>query len=86
MKKYKITLSREEREELVSIAGKESHHSQKVLNVLILLTCDEGKFQRRRLKNEEIATALNISMRKIDRLKKRFVEESIETALNGHQR
>jgi hypothetical protein len=85
MKKYKVTLSREEREELVSIAGKGSHRSQKVLNALILLNCDEGKFQRRRLKNEEIATVLNISMRKIDRLKKRFVEESIETALNGHQ-
>ena len=85
MKKYKVTLSREEREELMSIAGKGSHRSQKVLNALILLNCDEGKFQGHRLKNEEIATVLNISMRKIDRVKKRFVEESIETALNGHK-
>jgi len=54
MKKYKVTLSREEREELVSITGKGSHRSQKVLNALILLNCDDGKFQRRRLKNEEI--------------------------------
>ena len=85
MKKYKVTLSREEREELVSIISKGSHRSQKVLNALILLNCDEGKFQRHRLKNEEIATVLNISMRKIDRVKKRFVEESIETALNSHK-
>lgn len=85
MKKYKVTLSREEREELVSITSKGSHRSQKVLNALILLNCDEGKFQGHRLKNEEIATVLNISLRKIDRVKKRFVEESIETALNGHK-
>jgi transposase len=37
------------------------------------------------LKNEEIAAVLNISMRKIDRVKKRFVEGGIETALNGHK-
>ncbi|MFH1543050.1 MAG: IS630 family transposase [Patescibacteria group bacterium] len=85
MKKYKVTLSREEREELMSITSKGSHRSQKVLNALILLNCDEGKFQGHRLKNEEVATVLNISMRKIDRVKKRFVEESIETALNGHK-
>ena len=40
MKKYKVTLSREEREELVAIAGKGSHRSQKVLNALIFLNCD----------------------------------------------
>jgi len=85
MKKYKVTLSREEREELMSITSKGSHRSQKVLNALILLNCDEGKFQKHRLKNEEIATVLNISLRKIDRVKKHFVEESIETALNGHK-
>ena len=52
---------------------------------MILLNCDEGKFKGHRLKNEEIAAVLNISMRKIDRVKKRFVEEGFETALNGHK-
>jgi len=37
----------------------------------------------KRSTNEEIACVLNISMRKIDRVKKRFVEEGIEVALNG---
>jgi len=85
MNKYKVTLSREEREELLSIEGKCSHRSQKVLNALILMNCDEGKFKGYKLKNEEIAAVLNISMRKIDRVKKRFVKENIETALNGHK-
>jgi phosphoribosyl-ATP pyrophosphohydrolase len=37
----------------------------------------------KRSTNEEIACVLNISMRKIDRVKKRFVEEGIEVAING---
>jgi hypothetical protein len=35
--------------------------------------------------NEEISRVLNISMRKIDRVKKRFVEEGLEVALNGKE-
>ena len=85
MKKYKVTLEKEEREALQEITEKGSHKSQKVLNALILLNCDEGEFQQRRGKNSEIATVLQVSMRKIDRVKKRFVEEGIEVALNGRK-
>jgi hypothetical protein len=38
--------------------------------------------QNVRLYNEEIARVLWISMRKIDRVKKRFVEEGFDVALN----
>jgi len=85
MKKYKVTLQKEERSRLETIAQKGSHKSQKVLNALVLLNCDEGKFQERRIKNEEMAPVLRISMRKIDRVKKRFVEEGLETALVGRK-
>ena len=37
------------------------------------------------MKNEDVAAVLKISMRKIDRVKKRFVEEGLEVALNGRQ-
>jgi len=83
MKKYKVTLTETEREELISIIKKGKHRSQKVLNALILLNSDEGEFQDKRSKNEDIAKVLQISMRKIDRVKKCFVEEGIEIALNG---
>jgi len=86
MKRYKVTLTKEEREELHSIIQKGTHRSQKVLNALILLNCDEGDFQAQRSKNEAIADILQISMRKIDRVKKCFVEEGLETALNGTKR
>ena len=83
MEKYKVTLTKEEREELVAITQRGKHRSQKVLNALILLNCDEGYFQENRNKNIDIASVLQISMRKIDRTKKSFVEEGMEICLNG---
>ena len=71
VKKYKVTLTKEEREELKEIVRKGRHRSQKVLNALILLNCSE--YQERRSKNEEIARILQISMRKIDRVKKTLI-------------
>ncbi len=85
MRKYKVTLQKQERDELEAIAQKGSHKTQKVLNALVLLNCDEGQFQDHPRKNEEVASVLRISMRKIDRAKKRFVEEGLETALTGRK-
>ena len=83
MRKFKVTLDQEERDSLVAITQKGIHQSRKVLNALILLNCDQGKFQDRRMRNEDVAAVLKISMRKIDRVKKRFVEEGLDPALNG---
>jgi len=83
MIKYKVVLTEAEREELISITKKGKHRSQKLLNSLILINCDEGEFQDKRSKNEDIVKILQISMRKIDRVKKCFIEEGIEIALNG---
>ena len=85
MKKYTVTLTKDEREALGALTSKGKHKSQKVLNALILLGCDEGEYQERRSTNEVMAQVLNISMRKIDRVKKRFVEEGLEVALNGRK-
>jgi len=85
MKKYKVTLEEEERKELETITQKGNNNSQKVLNALILLNCDEGAYQDCRRKNIEIADVLRVSMRKIDRLKKRFVEDGFEVALEGRK-
>ena len=82
MKKYIVTLTKEEREVLGSLVSKGKHQSQKILNALILLDCDTGDCQANRSKNEEIARVLNISMRKIDRVKKRFVEDGFDAALD----
>ena len=83
MKKFIVTLSKEERKYLTELAAKGKHRSQKILNALTLLACDEGEHQNKRSKNEEIARVLNTSMRKIDRVKKRFVVDGLDVALHG---
>jgi transposase len=52
---------------------------------LTLLACDEVEHQRSRSKNDEIARVLNMSMRKIDRVKKRFVLDGLDVALSGRK-
>lgn len=85
MKKYIVTLAEDERVTLGALITKGKHKSQEILNALILLGCDEGEFQIKRSTNEEMARVLNISMRKIDRVKKRFVVDGLEIALNGRK-
>ena len=83
MKRYTVSLTQDERAHLKKIVSKGKHKSQKIINALILLGCDAGDFQEKRSTNEEISRVLKIGMRKIDRVKKRFVEEGIAITLNG---
>ena len=85
MKKYIVTLTTNERKMLGRLTSKGKHRSQKIINALILLGCDEGEFQKKRSINKEIAKVLNVSMKKIDRVKKRFVEDGLDITLNGRK-
>jgi transposase len=80
--RYKVTLDSEKRDKLKEISTRGRHNSQKVLNALILLNCDQGRFQEQGLTNQQIADVLPVSMKKIDRVKKRFVERGLEAALD----
>ena len=82
MIKYKVTLTQKEREELLSITKGGMHSSKKVIHSLILLNCDEGEFAEK-VNNENVAKVLKIGSRTIDRLKKKFVEEGYEAALEN---
>ena len=81
MKKYKVTLTKEERDELDAISSKGKQTAQNVLNALILLACDEGPFQKEHSINETISRVLKVSMKTIDRVKKRFVEEGLDEVM-----
>lgn len=82
VKKYKVTLPAAERQWLETMTQTGSHRSRKVINALILLNCDEGEGHPRRLRGEEVAQALRVSRRTLDRVKKRFVEEGLAAALD----
>ena len=85
MEKYVVTLTKDERDELTALVSKGKHQSQKILNALILLNCDRCGFQEQHSKNEEISRVLNVNRRQIDRVKKRYVEDGYNIALNGGQ-
>lgn len=82
MTTYKVTLTHAEREELLSITKGGVHTSKKVIHSLILLNCDEGEFADK-VNNEDIAKVLKIGLRTIDRLKKKFVEEGYDAAMEN---
>lgn len=84
--RYRVCLTKEEREELTALTRKGKHSSKAIINALILLNCDEGEYQANRMKNEKIAQILQITDRKINYVKKCCVEEGVEVALRGRER
>ena len=80
MIKYKITLTKTEHEQLIDIVSKGVHSSQLYRTAYILLNCDEGKYGEKII-GEKISKVLKVSMRMIDRVKQRFVEEGFESCL-----
>jgi len=81
--KYIVTLSPEEAEQLQSLVGKGKHAAQKVINAPILLNCDQSQGGGDRRTSQEIAQVLQVSERKIDRARRRFVQDGLEVALSG---
>jgi hypothetical protein len=57
MKKYIVALTEDERGALGVLASKGKHKSQKILNALILLGCDVGRYQVKHSTNEGMATS-----------------------------
>jgi transposase len=80
MIKYKVTLKKEEHDELMSIVSKGSHTSQQYRTAYILLNCDQGEYGDK-IPGRHISQVLKISDRMIDRAKQRFVEEGFESCL-----
>jgi len=81
MKRYTIKLQKEEVEELLAIINKGFHSSHTFRTAYILLNCDEGEYAEK-VTNEQISKVLKVGMRTIDRVKKRFIEEGLDEALN----
>lgn len=80
MIKYKVTLTKTEHEQLMEIVNKGVHSSQQYRTAYILLNCDEGKYGDK-INGREISQVLKISMRMIDRIKQRFVEEGFDVCI-----
>ncbi len=81
MNTYKVTLTKEEREQLTEMIRTGTHAARKIIHALILLNVDRGPHNTEKQINEEVCKVLKIGMRTIDRVKKRFVEEGFDAAL-----
>jgi transposase len=79
---YKVTLTEEERTSLLSVTKKGKHSSRKLVHALILLNCDRGEFSESPHRtNVEVANFLKVGESMVERIKKRFVETGLESAL-----
>lgn len=83
-KQYKITLTEEERALLNNIIKNRSSKSPQVRRSYMLLAADENGDKQ--WTDEKISSSYGCSVSTIERLRKRFVEDSFETALYGKKR
>jgi transposase len=79
-KKYRVTLTAEERSELEAMISRGKADARKLAHARILLQADEADGAPART-DQEIAAALNVSARTVERVRQRFVEEGLQPAL-----
>ena len=83
-KRYKVTLTTEERAALLKLINKGKGAARELGHARILLKADESETGAS-LRDEEISEHLQVSVSTIERVRKRFVEEGLERALR-HKR
>jgi len=80
-KKYKVTLTTEEREELNTLVSKGKGNVRRIRRAQILLLADENQADGG-WKDATIAKALNAHSRTVERTREKCVMEGLEAALN----
>ena len=78
--RYRVTLTPQERKELVTLTRNGKTPAKKFIHARALLLCDASP-DGPAWKVADVAEALGITSRTIEHLKKRFVEEGFEAAL-----
>jgi transposase len=85
MKKYKVTLTAEERQQLQQLIAVGKAAAQKLTHARILLKADAADGGPA-WTDQRIAEALEVSVPTIERLRQRFVEQGLEASLGRKQR
>ena len=79
-KRYRVTLTQPERDELQQMIRKGKSAASKLAHARILLQADESDEGPART-DVQIAESLNASTRTVERVRQRFVEQGFEAAL-----
>jgi transposase len=80
MKKYRVTLSAEEREQLTALIATGKVAAQKLIHARILLKADSADGGPG-WTDQRIAEAVEVSVATVERVRQRFVEDGFEAAL-----
>lgn len=80
MEKYRVSLSEEERLELQTLVSSGKSAARKIAHANVLLLADDSQGKPRQ--DEDIATTLSLSLRTVSRIRKRFVTEGFDAALD----
>jgi transposase len=80
MKKYRVTLTADEREQLTGLIAAGKAAAQKLTHARILLKADQAEGGPGWI-DEQIAEALEVCVATVERIRQRFVEEGLESAL-----
>ena len=83
--RYRVTLTKEERKELDAMTHRGKAHARKFIHARVLLLCDAGA-DGPAWNVADVATALGVTSRAIEHIKKRFVEDGLEAALDRKPR
>ncbi len=83
VKKYVVTLTDEDRQTLRALISAGKGAARRLAHARILLKADRGHGEAAKEPiDEEIAKAVEVSRLTVERVRKRFVEEGMEAALN----
>jgi hypothetical protein len=85
MKKWVVRLEADEREQLERLVRTGKTAAYKMRHANVLLAVDESSAGPR-LPDEQVARTLGIAVRSIESLRRRFVEEGLESALGRRKR
>lgn len=80
MKKYRVTLTVEEREFLSGLIATGKGAAKKLIHARVLLKADQAEGGPG-WTDEQIAEAIEVSVATIERLRQRFVEQGLEASL-----
>ena len=82
MEKYIVRLTKEEREELLTLIRVGKKAANKLMHARVLLAADEHDGKLKAATDEDIARELHICSKTVARIRRRFVEEGMESALS----
>ena len=83
--RYRVTLTQQERKELEALTRRGKTHARKFIHARALLLCDAGD-DGPAWNVADVAKALGVTSRTIEHLKRRFVEDGLEAALERKPR